>query len=224
MKKMKSLVTSLLCLFPPSRTKNFSLRILGHNIHRTARFGSSLVIGKSLISLGKDSVVRPFNVFRNMSLVAGEGAIIGSWNWFSAAPALSKGENYSAEFLLGTSGSVNSRNYFDCSGGILFGPFTDLAGVRSTFITHYIDTKNNHQLCKPIIIGERTMLSSNLTVMPGAVVGDRSLVAAGTVLIAQSYPSQSLIAGVPGTFKSERSGEWFDRTFGPSSIYLGENE
>lgn len=224
MRKIRSQFTFLLCLFPQSRVKNFSLKLLGHRVHRTAKFGSNLVIGKSTITIDRDSIVKPFNVFRNMSLIMGEGAIIGSWNWFSAAPVLSGSQHYSAKFLLGSSGSVNSRNYFDCSGGISFGPFTDLAGVRSTFITHFIDTKLNHQVCKPIIIGERTMLSSNLTVMPGAVVGDRSTVAAGTVLISQNYPSESLIAGVPGNFKSVRSGEWFDRSFGPSSISIEEDD
>lgn len=223
MKNIRSQITFLLCLFPQSRVKNFSLKLLGHRVHRTAKFGSNLVIGKSTISIGKDSIVKPFNVFRNMSLTVGNEVRIGSWNWFSAAPALSGGKHFMASFSLGNSAVINSRNYFDCSGGISFGPFTDLAGVRSTFITHYVDTTINHQVCKSITIGERTMLSSNLTVLPGAVVGDRSIVAAGTVLISENYPSGSLIAGVPGKFKSVKSGEWFDRSFGPSSIKLAED-
>jgi acetyltransferase-like isoleucine patch superfamily enzyme len=224
MRKVRGFITFLICLFPSSRVKNFSLKLLGHRVHRTAKFGSNLVLGKSTISIGRDSVIRPFNVFRNMSLIMGEEAIIGSWNWFSAAPALLSAKNFTATFLLGNSCAINSRNYFDCSGGISFGTFSDLAGVRSTFISHYIDTKTNRQTCKPIVIGERTMLSSNLIVLPGAVVGDKSLVASGTVLKSENYPSESLIAGVPGKFKALRSGEWFDRSFGPSSVLFADDE
>ena len=58
------------------------------------------------------------------------------------------------------------------------------------------------------------MLSSNIKVTPGAVVGARSIVAMGSVLIAEIYPSGSLIAGVPGKVKGSREGLWFDREVG----------
>ena len=58
------------------------------------------------------------------------------------------------------------------------------------------------------------MLSSNIKVAPGAVVGAKSIVAMGSVLIAEEYPSGCLIAGVPGKVKGPREGLWFDRVSG----------
>jgi acetyltransferase-like isoleucine patch superfamily enzyme len=207
-------LTFFVALLPASRLKNVVMNLLKNNVHASAKFGPNIIIGECKITIGRQSLVRPFNIFRNMNLQIGDDAIIGSWNWFSAAPALKKHPLFKGEFSLGNSSAINSRNYFDCSGGISFGAFSDLAGVRSTFITHFIDTKINKQVCKSIQIGERTMLSSNIKVTPGAVVGARSIVAMGSVLIAEIYPSGSLIAGVPGKVKGSREGLWFDREVG----------
>lgn len=214
MKNIRRTLTFLIALLPSSRFKNLVLNFLKHNVHATAKFGSNIIVGECKITIGRESLVRPFNIFRNMDLRMGNDAIIGSWNWFSAAPSLKKHPLFEGEMSIGNSVAINSRNYFDCSGGITFGAFSDLAGVRSTFITHFIDTNINKQMCKSIQIGERTMLSSNIKVTPGAVVGDRSIVAMGTVLIAEVYPSGSLIAGVPGKVKGSREGLWFDRLTG----------
>jgi len=214
MKNTRITLTFLIAILPASRFKNLIMNMLKHNVHSTAKFGPNIVVGECKITIGRNSLVRPFNIFRNMDLQMENDAIIGSWNWFSAAPALKKHPLFKGEFVIGTSCSINSRNYFDCSGGISFGAFSDLAGVRSTFITHFIDTKINKQICKSIQIGERTMLSSNIKVTPGAVIGARSIVAMGSVLIAEVYPSGCLLAGIPAKVKGSRDGLWFDRVSG----------
>jgi len=217
MKSMRKVFTLVICLLPASTIKNFLLRILGHEIRRSAHFGPNLVLGACNLSIGSEARVRPFNIFRNVHFSIGEQSIFGSWNWISAAPALKDYPNFEGLLKIGNGCGVNSRNYFDCSGGIFFEQLSDLAGVRSTFITHYIDTQTNKQTCKSIRIGERSMLSSNLNVAPGANIGSNSIVAMGTVLINEVYSSHSLIAGVPGKVKAERKGEWFDREIGPSN-------
>lgn len=214
MRRLRRILTFFIALLPASRIKNLLLNMLSHQIDRTARFGPNIVLGLCTINIGRLSLVRPFNVFRDVDLSMGDDAIIGSWNWFSAALELHTFPAYTGKVQIGNSAAINSRNYFDCSGGITFGAFSSLAGVRSTFITHFKDTKINKQTCKSIQIGERTMLSSNINVAPGAVVGAKSIVAMGSVLIAEVYPSGSLIAGIPGKVKGPRDGLWFDRVTG----------
>jgi len=216
MVKIRLLMTFLAALLPASRIKNFLLRLLGHNVHPSAKIYSNLLLGEIHLSVGMGTTIRRFNVFRDTSIKLDQQVIIGSFNWFSSAKSISLLPNYKGTIEMGRSCVINSRNYFDCSGGIYFGEFSDLAGVRSTFISHYVDTKINSQVCKAITIGDRTMLSSNIYVAPGANVGSKSLVAMGTVLIGTDYPSESLIAGVPGKFKSKREGTWFERSTGPS--------
>ena len=58
------------------------------------------------------------------------------------------------------------------------------------------------------------MLSSNVNVAPGANVGNRCLIAMGSVLTSRAYPEKSFIAGVPGTVKSETSGRFYTRKIG----------
>lgn len=216
-------MTTLISALPASKSKNFFLRFIGHEISRSAKFGINLVIGETKLIIGSDAIVRNFNVFRNLTLELGDETIVGSWNWFSAAPSLKSNKQFEGKFSAGNSCGLNSRNYFDCSGGIHFGDFADLAGVRSTFITHYIDTHTNFRVCKSIIIGERVMLSSNIKIAPGAKVGEKSLIALGTVLIGKEYPAGVLIAGVPGIVKSIRKGLWFERNIGPVIIDSNEN-
>lgn len=216
MMKASQFITCLLGLLPASRVKNLLLRLLGHKVHPSAKISSNFLLGTVHLNIGTGVTIRGFNVFRDTSVMLDQQAIIGSFNWFSSAKSLTSYPNYKGILQLGQSCAINSRNYFDCSGGIHFGEFSDLAGVRSTFITHYVDTNINNQRCKAISIGERTMLSSNIQVAPGARVGSKSLIAMGTVLIDAEYPSNSLIAGVPGKFKSHREGAWFERTIGPS--------
>jgi len=215
---MKSTLLTFIGIYPASKLKNFLLRQIGFDIHKDAKLSPNFFFNVRELTLGPHSIIRPFNVFRSTSIHLDDSSLIGSWNWFSSAPALSIHNEYKAQFFLGTSSAVNSRNYFDCSGGIYFGKFSDLAGVRSTFITHYIDTRANSQTCKPINIGNYDLLSSNLKITPGATVGDKSIVAMGSVLTGKSYPSGVLIAGVPGRVLHERTGEWFNRAIGSVGV------
>ena len=215
---MKSTLLTFIGIWPASRFKNFLLRQIGFDVHKDARLSPNFFFKVRELTLGPHSIIRPFNLFRSTSIHLNDFSLIGSWNWFSSAPALFIHSEYRAEFFLGSSSCVNSRNYFDCSGGIYFGNFSDLAGIRSTFITHYIDTRVNSQTCRPINIGHYDMLSSNLKITPGASVGDKSIVAMGSVLTGKSYPSGVLIAGVPGRVLQERTGGWFSRTVGSVGV------
>jgi len=218
MNAVQKIMTTIISLFPSTKLKNFCLNVIGHEIDLNAKFSTNLVLGNSNLAIGSGSIVRPFNVFRDVNLLLGKNSKIGSWNWFSSAIALAKHPQYLPIFSIDESCGINSRNYFDCSGGISFGSFSDLAGVRSTFISHFIDTKISQQVCLGIEVGSYTMLSSNVTVMPGAKVGNKCLVASGTVLIHREYEDGYLIAGVPGKQKIMKDGTWFSRSLGHVSF------
>jgi acetyltransferase-like isoleucine patch superfamily enzyme len=203
---------------PKSPFKNALLKILGFKIKGQAKIGPNLLINLKHVHIGENAVIRPFNVFRNIKLELGDNAIVGSWNWIGSAKGLEKSPNYLGLFKLGEHSSINSRNYFDVSGGVIFGNFTDLAGVRSTFITHQIDTANSKQTCNLIRIGNHSMICSNSIIVPGGtLIGDRTVVAMGSVVTSGKYDSDSLYAGVPAKLKKSTSGEWFIRKEGSVS-------
>jgi acetyltransferase-like isoleucine patch superfamily enzyme len=183
-------------------------------IATSARIHPQLILGTCEISIGENTLLRPFNIIRNVDLEIGSNAIIGSWNWFSSAPALSVLESFRGSLRLGNHSDINSRHYFDCSGGIVVGNYSCIAGVRSTFITHFVDTKESLQSCKAIQIDDFVMLSSNVSITPGAHIREKSLVAMGSVITAQVFPQNVFIAGVPGIVKGPISGKFFSRKTG----------
>lgn len=211
---IKNVIIFLLCLFPKSRAKNFILNVFGFEIAMRCQFSSNIVWKVSSFSIGESAQIRAFNVFRDVSISIGERAIVGSFNWFSAAPSLSNLPNYKGIFKLGSHGAVNSRNYFDCSGGIEFGIFSDLAGVRSIFITHQIDYTIAQQSCGSIVIGDYCLISANVKITPGVQVEHACLVAMSSVLPRGTYKAGYLYAGVPAKMIKPISGDFFSRKSG----------
>ena len=205
-------------ILPASKLKNVLLRMCGMKIALSAKIHPQIVWGSCRISVGANSLIRPFNVIRNVKLQIGANAIIGSWNWFSAAPSLSGLDSFKGLLALGNHSSINSRHYFDCSGGIEIGDFSGIAGIRSTFLTHFVDTKESVQKCRTISVGNYVSVSSNVCLAPGATIGNQCLIGMGSVLTFKTYPDNSFIAGVPGIVKSEISGEFFSRKIGNVAI------
>jgi acetyltransferase-like isoleucine patch superfamily enzyme len=211
---MKNIVIFIVCLFPRSRPKNMVLKVFGFEIAKNCHFSPNIVWNVSRFSVEECAEIRAFNVFRNVGIEVGEGAIIGSFNWFSSAPALRHLSNFSGIFKIGSHGAINSRNYFDCSGGIEFGKFSDLAGVRSILISHQLDYTNSKQSCEGIVIGDYCLISANVKMTPGVRVENACLVAMSSVLTRGVYKSGNLYAGVPAKLKKPISGAFFERKIG----------
>ena len=213
--KLKSMMVLFLGLLPNSILKTCALRFTGWEIGKKARISPNLFLNTSKVSIGSGAQIRAFNIFRNVSLEVGAESIIGSFNWVGAARGLSELPNFKGLLSLGQHSAINSRNYFDVSGGVIFGDFSDLAGVRSTFITHQIELSASIQTCNTIEIGNHTMICSNSILVPGGTqIGNRCLFAMGSVIRAGNYPSGGFYAGMPAIFKKNTSGVWFIRKIG----------
>lgn len=215
--KIKDAVIALLAILPASPLKNVALRVFGWKIGANSRVGSIIAVRLANVNIGSEVVIHSFSTYRDISLFVGDYSVVGRWNWVSSAVPLKKHSSYRGELRLGKHCGINSRNYFDVSGGVTFGDFSDLAGIRSTFITHQIDHTSNNQTCEEIRIGIRTMVCSNSIFVPGGtVVGDRSIIGMGSVVLKGDYESDSLFAGNPAKFKKQTTGLWFERTHGPA--------
>ena len=95
---MKNLIIFVVCLFPVSRLKNAILNFLGLNIAKNSLFFPNIVWKVRTFVVGDCATIRSFNVFRDVEVEVGRGAIIGSFNWFSSAPALSYLPNFKGFF------------------------------------------------------------------------------------------------------------------------------
>jgi UDP-3-O-[3-hydroxymyristoyl] glucosamine N-acyltransferase len=215
MRRAKRLLVAAVGLWPASSFKNWALGTLGYTVARSARIGPCLILGVNSIILKKNASIGPFNVFRDLESVhMDEFAVIGQWNWVSAAaPLVAAGG--SGSLSLGQHSALTSRHYVDASGGISIGSFSTVAGVRSTFITHGIDWKTSEQTTRGIEIGEYCLVSSNTSIAPGTRLADRCVTGMGATLAGELTESESLyVAPRAGMVKTQLSGEYFRRSEG----------
>ena len=210
---MKRLTVLVVCALPASTFKNWLLRQLGFRVSRTARFAPCLVLNVSAILLADRARIGPFNVFRDLSsLDLAEQAVIGQWNWVSAARPLVTAPGQGT-LRIGRESALTSRHYVDASGGVSIGDFTTVAGVRSTFITHGIDWRSNRQSTRPISIGNYCLVSSNVALPPGATIPDRSLVGMGATIVGGDEEGM-LWVGSRALAVKPISGDYFTRLRG----------
>lgn len=89
-------------------------------------------------------------------------------------------------------------NYIQGNNGIYFGRQTILGpGVKVISADHDLENFSKHVKAEPVRIGRRCWLSANCVILPGVVLGDRTIVGAGAV-VTKSFPEGNcVIAGVP---------------------------
>jgi acetyltransferase-like isoleucine patch superfamily enzyme len=190
-------------LAPAGPVKNFLLRRLGMQVSPRATIGPCLVLGIEQFVMADGSRLGPFNVLRSLKrFELGTDAHLGQWNWITAAPFLvDSDDDEVCSFSLGDCGALTSRHYVDATGGISIGAFATVAGVRTTFMTHGIDTSTNRMTSGSITIGAYAMVGSNSILRMGARVPDRSVVALGACVVSDLQESETLYAGTPARAK-----------------------
>lgn len=97
---------------------------------------------------------------------------------------------------------------YDCimldGGYIRIGKHT-LIGPHSQFYTpqhpmDYVERREEKETAYPITIGEDCWLGGNVVVCPGVTIGNRCIIAAGSV-VTKDIPDDSLAAGIPAVVK-----------------------
>ncbi|NUU14579.1 hypothetical protein HP507_12150 [Curtobacterium pusillum] len=186
-----------------------------------ARVAPIILSGIREMRLDAGVTIGPFNVLRNLKRVEmGSNSSVGQWNWISAAPELSTGVG-SATLSLGRESALTSRHYIDASGGVVIGKYSTIAGVRTTFITHGIAWGTAEQRARPISVGDYCLIGSNCSIVPGAVVPDRTVVGMGTTV--DRMDQSGLVLGSRGTVvKADLSGRYFSRLIGYISAVSSE--
>lgn len=188
-------------VLPASRTKNRVLSMFrGVEIERSAYIGHTLLIRTESIRLAAGARIGHLNLVRGLKeLRLDSTSSLGSLNTVSSGGAYSKwpDDGRRARLVLAAESVVTNRHYLDCSGGISIGTFTVLAGCRTTVLTHEIDLDHNRPILRPVTIGARCFLGSNLSVVSGTTIADNIVVAMGAVTKGLLGEAGQLYAGVP---------------------------
>ncbi len=226
MKKIRAsfFIYAAIAFLPTTVKRLIYNRLLGHDIHETARIGLSYVqAGK--ITMGPHARIRNFNVIRNLEkLEIGEGATIGSHNRVNALPLASR-KHFLEEadrlpaLILGKQAAITGKHVFDCNNTITIGDFTTIAGQNSIFYTHGINIDLCRQESGKIVIGSYCMVAARCVVIKGAALPDYSVLAANSTLHKAFTQPYMLYSGVPAkpVRELDPAGQYFHRQTGSVS-------
>jgi acetyltransferase-like isoleucine patch superfamily enzyme len=97
---------------------------------------------------------------------------------------------------------VGEECLLDLADAITLGDHVTLAG-RVSIVTHTNVGYQDHPLQEhfpsmsaPVIIGSGSFVGMNVTILPGVEIGERAVIAAGSVVI-EDVPGEHVVAGVP---------------------------
>lgn len=195
-------VLEVVAVIAPQRVKHLIYqRCFGWEVHRTAYFGLSLFAVDHLVA--EEGVkVSHLNIFKGCEQVhLGRGAQIGPLNWVTAAPLASRlfpaSPGRRTRLTLGEEASITTRHYVSCDDEVVLGPFAILAGLHSRVLTHGPDLRTATQRTASVHIGERSFVGANCTLLAGAVVPGRCVVASGATVVGRLPAELVLYGGVP---------------------------
>lgn len=198
---MKRLAALAVVLLPWSLKRWVLRRFWGYQIADSARIGLSYVFPHHLM-MGEGARIGHLNVAIHLErLECGAHSIIERSNWITGH-ALGGGHfghrtQRDPALLLGEHAAITKSHIIDCTDRVEIGAFTTIAGYHSQLITHGINVVEGRQDCKPIRIGAYCLVGTRVTVLGGAVLPDRSVLGAGSVLNKAHGEEHAVYAGQP---------------------------
>lgn len=187
-------------------------RLFGYVLDPTSYIGLSWIYPAKSLRLRAYSRIGHGNVCRSLDeFDLGEHSTVGNWNWFTGWPVATDVPFFADErdrrslFFAGTHSAVTMRHYVDCANAVRVGSYTTIGGVRSVVWSHEIDVAAGKQISGPVTIGDYCYVGTGSTLLPGAVVPHRSIVAAGAVVRGVLTQELRVYGGVPAKPVSELS-------------------
>lgn len=217
------LILKIITVLLPWQLKRLMLnKIFKYQIHRSAIIGFSWIYPEKLI-MESNSKIGSLNVAIHLDLISlGKYSSISRGNWITgfSSKKVSKHFNHQMDrrssLLIGEHSAITKNHHIDCTNLISIGDFSTIAGYNSQFLTHSIDILEGRQDSLPILIGDYCFVSSNVTVLGGAILPSYSVLGAKSLLNKKFSKEFSLYAGVPSIFIKHISKEanYFKREIG----------
>ncbi len=152
----------------------------------------NLVIGVGKLTVGEHARVGHLNVMRGGDEVRlGRYSEVIRLNEINSIPDPIVVNPVEPRFTLGDGSVITASHKIDFTDRVEIGDRTILGGRNSSLWTH------NRQRTRPITIGSRTYVGSEIRVAPGGVIPSRCIVGIGSVITGRLEGENQLIAGVP---------------------------
>lgn len=156
-------------------------RFSGSAMIRTRRHGT-IVLGKNVVFLSR-SEINPVGLINETIIDTRKGGTI----------VIGDGSGFSSVVMSARESIVVGKN-LKCGGNVrLFDH--DFHSIEPEYRSSAAD--NDHVRSKPINIGDDCFIGTNAIILKGTCLGDRCIVAAGSVVMGLEAPSDSMIKGNP---------------------------
>jgi serine acetyltransferase len=206
------LIRLLIVLLPWPLKRRVLTRLFGFELDPTSYIGLSWIYPRKSLRLLANSRIGHGNICRSLDeLELGAESTIGSWNWltgWSTAPEVAffaDEVDRRSRLSVGTHSAITARHYIDCANTVTIGSFTTLAGVRSVVWSHEINVDQGKQTSRPVEVGDYCYVGTCSVLLPGAVIPNRSVIAAGAVVRGVLGDELRVYGGVPAKAISELS-------------------
>jgi hypothetical protein len=199
---MRTLFMALSVLLPWGVRRWLLRRWFGYELDPTSRIGLSWVFPRRLI-LAPHARIGHLTVCKNLDLVhLREHATIGNLDWITGfppgpSPHYAHQPERRPELLLGAHAAITHRHLIDCTNTVSIGAFTTFAGFQSQILTHSIDVAACRQTSAPVTIGAYCFIGTNCVLLGGAVLPDRCVLGAKSLLNKAFTEGGQLYGGVP---------------------------
>lgn len=218
---MRFVVRLLLLLTPWCVRRHLLRRFYGFDLHPTARIGWSWIFPHHLV-MGEGARIGHFNVAIHLDrMEMGGHSTIERSNWITGYPKSRAGHfahrpARDPSLVMGENSAITKRHHIDCTERVEIGAFTTVAGYASQLITHSIDLIENRQDAAPIVIGAYCFVGTNVVILGGARLPDRSVLGAKALLNKAYDVPETLYGGVPARplKRLPPNGKYFSRTSG----------
>ena len=106
--------------------------------------------------------------------------------------------------------SIGINNYIQAAGGFEIGSDSMLGPYAKIWTQNHVYDDYNTPIwkqgyeVKPVVIGNDVWLGANVFVMPGAIIRDKCIVSANSVIGGKEYPEGYILAGYPARKIGER--------------------
>lgn len=208
--------------FLPWIIKRYILQnVYGFKIHPKAKIGISIV-APDYLEMGADSRIATGVVIINIrKVIIGDHTAVLRGCWFTAYPlnlggSFSHIKNRCPDLIIGKHVGITKNHHIDCTESVTIGDFTTIAGYGSQILSHSMNLAIPRQDAKPIKIGAYSFVGSRVIILPGCLLQDKTVVAAGSVIVKPFERGSVLVGGVPAKVIKELPADYgyFTRDIG----------
>lgn len=129
-----------------------------------------------------------------------------------------------SRFRIGEGSHLKSGTFIECSGGVTIGKFFHTARGLTIFSTRHVwkdvDTIPYRSTSEdaPVNIGDCVWLGANVTILPGAQIGNGAVIGAGSV-VRGIVPDGAIVMGNPATVVGQRDMDVFWKLYEDKAFF-----